>query len=629
MRLSLGGQVLVHAMARSAARAFRPSSRLTGSTWTEEHMHLERLGRWRWQSAPYMRGIQDSLCDPRVPRITLMKGSQIGGTTGGLISMLGYAVHQRPTRVLAYFPSEGDAKKFSRDKLDACFRQSPALRGSFTHDSLFEKRFPGGMIFIQSGGTPRTFRQTDAEWVVLDDLDGFELEVGDEGGPVGLADNRLKSYRRGKRAAISTPTIKDFSAIEDLFDESDQRRFHVPCPHCEARQVLRWGGRDKPFGFKWDSTSIDGELVPVLDSVAYLCEACGSLIDEKDKPWMVRTAAERYEDHGWVAEHPERSPEHHGFHLPQFVSLFPGASWRSILAQWHGAKGDPGKLKIVVNQVFAETWEERGEKVDSGKLEGRAEVYVGRDGEPIEVPDGVGVLTAGVDVQANRFELLVRGYGLDWESWDIFHERIWGDVQQAEPRGRLLALLGRGFELDSGMKLPIEATMIDSGHEAAVVYGFVRSLQKRKIWASKGDKGEPKAELLQAAVKPNKMGVILWRIGTFPAKRDLFRRLQVVRPGPRHIHVRQADPALCNGFDAEYFAQFEAEKMIMEQRRPTFKAVRTRNEAIDLHVLADSALRSLGAGVIEQMAARVEANHSGQPLRRRRRKARVLHRGVS
>lgn len=590
---------------------------------------MERIGRWRWETAPYMRGIQDSLCDPRISRVAVQKGSQIGGTMGGLVAMLGYAVHQRPTRVLVYFPSEGDAKKFSRDKLDSVFRESPALRGSFTVDSLFEKRFPGGMLFIQSGGTPRTFRQTDAEWVALDDLDGFELEVGEEGDPVELAENRTKSYRRGKLVGISTPTIRDFSRIEELFLDSDQRRFHVPCPHCKTRQVLRWGGPDEDYGFKWDSEEVDGEEVPVYDSIAYLCESCGALIDEKHKAWMVRTAAEKFENHGWLADKPERSGESHGYHLPQFVSLFPGASWRSILKQWTGAKGDPGKLKTVVNQVFAETWEERGDKIDGDELEARAVVYVNADGAPIQVPDGVGVLCAGVDVQDSRFELLVRGYGLDWETWDIFHERVWGDVQKAETQGRLLALLGKTFLNEHGVRLRITGTMIDSGDgdHTALVYSFVKPLQARNVWASKGDKGLPTAELLTGAVRPNRMGVNVWRIGTFPAKRDLFRRLTVIRPGPRHIHVRQPGAGAGNGFDAEYFAQFKGEKLVRQGRRPVFKQVRARNEAIDLHVLADSAFRALGAGVVEQMPELVQAARTGK-RRSRRRKRRVLHKGV-
>lgn len=625
----LGDLVLERRMARSSHRAFQPSSRLTGSQWTEEHLHMERIGRWRWESAPYMRGIQDSLCDPRVPRVALQKGSQIGGTMGGLVAMLGYAVHQRPTRVLVYFPSEGDAKKFSRDKLDACFRESPALRGSFTVDSLFEKRFPGGMLFIQSGGTPRTFRQTDAEWVALDDLDGFELEIGEEGDPVRLAENRMKSYPRGKLIAISTPTIRGFSRIEDLFEGSDQRRFHVPCPHCLHRQVLRWGGPDDDFGFKWDSEQVDGELQPILDSIAYLCESCGALIEEKHKAWMVRTAAE-YDDHGWIADLPERSVDAHGYHLPQFVSLFPGASWRSILKQWYGAKGDPAELKTVVNQVFAETWEERGETVSSDKLEARAEVYVDSDGDPVQVPDGVGVLCAGVDVQDSRFELLVRGYGMEWETWDILHERIWGDVQKAETRGRLVALLGKTFLNEHGVRLRINATMIDSGdgEHTALVYELVKSLQARKVWASKGDDGSPKAELLTGSVRPNRMGVFLWRIGTFPAKRDMFRRLTIGRPGPRFVHLRQPGDAAGNGFDAEYFAQFGGEKLYREGRRPVYKATRARNEAIDLHVLADSAFRSLGSGVLEQMPELIEATRTGR-RKARRRQRRVIHHGVS
>ncbi len=633
---NLGLSELQRRCAEAAVKVFRIKPQLTGSQWTERYFHLPRIGRWRWQSAPYMRGIQDSFCDPNVRRIVVMKGSQIGGTMGGIVPALGYMVHQRPTRVLVYFPTESDAKKFSKDKLSGAFDATPELRGALedSGDSItLEKVFPGGRLWIQSGKTPRTYRQTDAEVAILDDLDGFDSDIGEEGDAVTLADERTKSYRRRKLAAISTPTVEGQSRIAQMYEESDMRRFHVPCPHCNTRQVLKWGGPNKDYGFKWDSVEVDGESEPVIESVAYMCESCHALIEEKHKAWMVRTAATEYEDHGWIAETPERSNWGHGYHLPQFVSLFPGAGWGEILQAWHSAnaKRDREALQTVVNQIFAETWEDRGQKADTTELEGRAETWVSPDGRRIDVPHGVGLLCAGVDVQEDRFEILVKGYGEDWESWDIYHERIWGDVQQEDTKARLRAALARRFTHASGAKLPIIATMIDAGYESTMMYKFARPLEAANVWVAQGDKGAPGTEVLRRSARKNKSGVKLWTIGTFKSKRDLQRRLQVQRPGPRHIHFRAYDESYCNGFDAEYFKQFEALSMTYKNRVPVFVDARTRDEAPDLQRLADSAFRGLGPTIQDKISDWVVAASSGRygPTRKKRRKRGVRHEGVA
>ncbi|CAI3958882.1 phage terminase large subunit family protein, partial [Commensalibacter papalotli (ex Botero et al. 2024)] len=67
----------------------------------------------------------------------------------------------------------------------------------------------------------------------------------------------------------STPTIKGLSRIEKLYQEGDQRRFYVPCPHCGGYQVLEWGGKDVTHGIKWDKDE-QGQALP--ETVHYVCK---------------------------------------------------------------------------------------------------------------------------------------------------------------------------------------------------------------------------------------------------------------------------------------------------------------------------------------------------------------------
>ena len=60
---------------------------------------------------------------------------------------------------------------------------------------------------------------------------------------------------------VSTPKITGQSRIEAAFEESDQRRYWVPCPFCREFQVLKF-------------TSCGGPKESPSEAV-YVCEHCG------------------------------------------------------------------------------------------------------------------------------------------------------------------------------------------------------------------------------------------------------------------------------------------------------------------------------------------------------------------
>jgi phage terminase large subunit GpA-like protein len=229
-------------------------------------------------------------------------------------------------------------------------------------------------------------------------------------------------------------------------------------------------------------------------------------------------------------------------------------------------------------------------------LAARAELY------PAEVPRGVGILTAAIDVQADRLELEVDGWGAGEESWTIDHVRLYGDTAHEDVWQRAESYLARAYGHEAGGELRIRAAMIDSGYRTTEVYRFVRSRQARNVWASKGTDEKGKAPLSKAT-RANRDGVKVWTIGTVAMKDTLFARLRVQRPGPRYIHFRGPTET---GLDAEYFAQFAGEKAVTERGRGgqavrRYVQVRPRNEAIDLKVLNLAALHALGPRVREEL----------------------------
>lgn len=519
----------------------------------------------------------DAVSNPDIPEMVLMKCARVGFTEGVIGNGIGYYIDQDPAPILVVQPSDEDAEDWSKRKLAPMLRDTPRLanrvadaRSRDSDNTIKSKTFPGGSLKITGATSPKGLRRTDTRIAFLDEVDGYPPSAGAEGDPVSLARRRLTTFWNRKLILGSTPTLKGISRIEKALDESDQRSYHVPCPHCGRFQVLRWGGPNESYGIKWEDEK--------PQTAAYLCESCGALIEEAEKPAMVAQGR-------WVAKHPERSIP--GWHLTALVSLFDGARWPVLVDEWLTAKDDPERLKVFVNTVLGETWEIRGEGVSPESLAARAEQY------PEEVPAGAGLLTSGVDVQADRLEVEIDGWGMEEENWMVAHHRLYGDPSQEEVWQRLESILTRPYKHELGATIRIRACVIDSGFRTGEVYRFVRPRQHRNVWASKGLDERGKAPLSRAT-RANRDGVKLFTIGTVAMKDTLFSRLRIQRPGPRYMHFcAQTD----DGADAEYFAQLGAEKAVIEKVRGRpirrYVQVRTRNEAIDLKVLNLAALAAL------------------------------------
>jgi phage terminase large subunit GpA-like protein len=268
-----------------------------------------------------------------------------------------------------------------------------------------------------------------------------------------------------------------------------------------------------------------------------------------------------------------------GFHLSELYS--PWVTWGETAVNFHKAKALPDKLKVWINTALAETWEEAGEKVDWGWLAGRKETYAG------EVPSEVLVMTAGVDVQEDRLECSVYGWGLDEQGWTIDHRIFQGDPSASNVWDLLLDYLIRDFS-QAGRDEPIKifATFVDAGDQTEHVYRFCKAHIGRRIFPSRGSTvhGKP---LVSRPSRIYQKGIKVYFIGTDTAKDLLFRRLQINDPGPGYIHFHA-------GLSDEFFAQLTSERL--EKRyfrgytRRYYVKVRNRNEALDCLVMAYAAM---------------------------------------
>lgn len=573
--------------------------------WADAHAILSaessaEVGRWR--TIPYQRGIMNACTDPDIEKVSVEKSARVGYTKI-LNHLIGYHIHYDPCGIMVVQPTIEDAEGYSKDEIAPMLRDTPVLAAKFaaksrdSNNTILQKNFPGGVIGMVGANSPRGFRRVSRRIVIFDEVDGYPPSAGEEGDQIKLGTMRSQYFWNRKIVAGSTPTVKDFSKIEGLFLAGDQRRFFVACPHCDAAQYLKWGGRDKPYGIKWP----DGEP----EKAYYACEANGCVIEHKHKRQMIEDADRRQQAGepgiGWVATNPHGEPGHASFHIWAAYSYSPNATWGHLAAEFAAACKDAEQLRTFVNTTLGETWEEEySAKIGAEGLLARVESYQ----EDI-APEGVTVITAGVDVQPDRLEVTLFGWGDGEEAWRLAHHKIAGDPMQDAVWDELDKILTAGHLHETAEPLPISVCAIDSGDGNTVmaVYNYTR--ERKALWrqqrfpcqvvATKGastpgkppiNKGTPVDFKWHATTY--KAGATVHSVGSDTIKGTLYARLRTGEPGPGFVHF----PASA---DQDYFKQLTAEKRVIYYKHGNpvgrwEKKNGDRNEALDCAVYAYAAL---------------------------------------
>lgn len=588
-------------------RGMAPEPRLSVSQWADEHRVLgNRAGnapmRWHTSTTPYLREIMDAL-GPYSPwrRVVFMSGTQLGKTEAGM-NWLGFIMHHAPGAVLVMRPTVDEARRFSRQRLDPMIATTPALAGIVQEarsreggNSLLAKEFPGGMMFLTGSNSATGVKSMPIRWLFCDEVDEFPGDLDGQGDPIRLAEKRQTGpvFARRKLYLVSTPTIKGESRIEREFLSTDQRRYYIPCPECGHMDFITWRGRDWLGAAPGTHHRIhwpDGQP----EAAAIICSSCGSVIEERHKPQMLARGEWRPTALG--------KPGAIGFHLPSLYSPLGWFPWAAAAKEFVDAQDNALQLKTWVNTVLGETWEERGDSIEPEGLLKRAAHEPEIEGD---VPDGVGVLVASVDVQGDRLECQVKGYGAGEESWLIAFSQFHGDPGRDPVWLELDEFLRQSFAHESGRSMGISCVAIDSGgHHSEQVYRFCRARLDRRVFAVRGgnELGKP---LVSRPTDRNRYRAKLFTLCVDTGKEIVYSRLRIDKPGPGYMHLPR-------WVDAEYVAQLTAEKAIRKwvKNRGTVREwikTRERNEALDLEVYCLAALYILGPGFMKGLPERAAA----------------------
>jgi phage terminase large subunit GpA-like protein len=578
-----------------------PPPAMTLSQWADAKRYISResspnsYGQWSTARAEYLRSIHDAISDDAVRKVVWMKAAGLGATST-LENIIGYHIDYDPCNILMVQPTVTHAQEWSKDSLAPLLRDTRCLQGKVIEaktrnsaNTILHKQFPGGWIKVVGANSPAGFRRITIRVLLFDELDSAPFSAGSEGAPLFLAERRLRDLWNRKIVVVSTPTVTGASAIEYEYRFSSQEHYYVPCQKCGAMQVLVFSPSSpfsKPTNGEIVSPQAKGYLKFDSDNctwAGYLCGDCGYIHAEHEKYRMVAAGQ-------WKPLNPSVT-ETRGFHNNELYSTL-GATWLKLAQDFLVAKHQRQALKVFTNTRLAETFEDaEAFTVSDAALAERIERYP-------PLPKNCLVLTAGVDVQADRVECAVWGWGLEEERWLVDYAILIGSPLDRLTMEKLDNFISGSWKHESGATLPISCCFIDAGYAAnTAVYKFVAPRMRRGVYAVLGRSG--KRPLVSSKYyRDKRTGAISLTLGVDEAKLRLLQSLHNPRPDlvtdkpwPGYVHFNAAATS-------EFFRQLTAEKLVTKWKQgmpiqvwdlPPHK----RNEALDASVYAYCAVEFL------------------------------------
>lgn len=533
---------------------------LTLTQWSNTYRVLSKESSamfGKFEALSYQKEPMDAISNPDIAEIVLMWGAQLGKSEI-LNNTIGYYVHQNPSPILFLLPSEDMAEDYSKRRLAPMFRDTKVLDSLIndreSSNTILIKNFKGGNLALVGSNSPSKLASKPIKVLIVDEVD--RCENTKEGHSIDLAQKRTNTYYDRKIIKVSTPTIKGHSTIEREYNNSDQRRYFVPCPFCGYRQTLVFEN------IKWEQDK-DGHHD--LLSVRYVCVECGSLWSERDKNNAVSNGI-------WIAQNPTSHIA--GFALNALYSPF--FTLKDIVKDFLESKDNIQKFQVFTNTIKAESFEPPSIKFEENELYARRENYTSTT-----LPDEVMFITCGVDIQNDRIEMEFKGWGLGFESWGIEYLRLIGDTKLPKVWDDAYIATKKAFATKSGRRMYASVVLVDSGFETQKVYKFVKMGRGRFVATKGASEVEMKKDFVNKPKNIN--GIWLYSVGTYKGKSEIFRLLQTKTFGAGYQHYNQS-------YTLEYFYQLTSEKLIKTKNEKGYtnykwEKIRERNEALDISVL--------------------------------------------
>lgn len=559
------------------------------SEWADSYRMLAQgaaePGRWHTSRAPYQKDIMDAFTAKGVHRVIVKSCSQVG-KSDIMNNVIGRFAHLDPCTMMMIQPTLADGEDFSKSRIQPMIEATKVLKRIFresksrsSSNTIMSKYFTGGRLIIAGANAPSGLASRPIRILLCDEVDRFPDSAGAEGDPVDLAAKRTTTYWNRLIGLFSTPTIKDASRIDDEYMTGTQEEWQHQCPNCKEWHLLA----HRQMVTDHETSHRQNKKHVFVKSVHWVCPDCGFKFSESE----MRNAPQKF-----ISQNPDAfRTDTRSYFVNCWTS--PWLTWDRVMKEWLEAEGDPEREKVVYNTRFGESYERKGE------FEGPEMFLERRERYEAELPDGVLLLTAAVDVQDNRLEYEVCGWGEGEECWGIVKGIILGVPDTPAPWRQLDMQLERRYYFKNGVSLVVARTFIDSGgHYTNEVYRYCLTHFARQRIAIKGS-STPGVPVLHKYAKQSlgrKLTVPVILLGTDSGKQYVMDRLSIEVPGPKYFHFPDAEEA---GYDEIYF-----KGLISEQRVPRKKNGRIvwqweviardkRNEPLDLRVYNLACLLSI------------------------------------
>jgi phage terminase large subunit GpA-like protein len=565
-------------------RGIKPDPILTLSEWADLHRILPQdsaePGRFRVSRTPYAKEIMDklSVTNP-AQKIIVKKGSQLGFTEIGN-NWVGYIIDVAPSPMLYVMPTDAMMKSTSKKRIKPMIESTPRLaakikpaRAKDSGNTILEKEFEGGSLKMIGANSPVGLASVAIRNVYFDEIDRFPLDVGGEGSALALGETRTATYGdRKKILETSTPTRKGQSAIDNDYEKTGQREYHVPCPLCAVLQTLKF-------------TQLRYDKDKIID-VMYECEHCNEKFPDRHKTQMLANGQ-------WIAKCPEKEDGiTFGYHINAMYSPLGWYSWAQMAKDYEDSEGDIPKRITWTNTKNGECYEHEGEAPQWEMIYAQREQY-----KMGTCKADVAFITAGADVQADRIEVEIVGWIKGKRSQSIDYRVLTGDTSLDATWDKLQMMLSEFFIRADGVQMQINLMAVDSGYNTSHVYNFcTRPACVGRVIPIKGKDTLTMMFIPPKVVQYTRQGakvnsVRVYHVGVSMIKSELYGYLK---------QVRNDDGSYPKGYchfpeyNSEFFKGITAEKLERKTDSKNFNVFTwvksyKRNEPLDCRVYARAA----------------------------------------
>lgn len=625
----------INYLSQVIADSLKPALLRAAHAWADEKRILPagsaEPGRWNSRRAPWVLAITEAMRDPRYAEVIAALGAQMSKTDGVLMNIIGWLMDEHPSPTMYIGPTRKNIESISKDRLFKMIRSVVSLLEALAkgrNETVHEKFINGQRLGLAWAGSPTELASHPVQNVLLDEVDRMPKDVGGEGDPYTLAKARTSTYKaRGKACAVSTPTnglihvdesdpLKRWqlsddhvdSLIWDLWQGGTRHEWAFPCPHCLEFFIAKSSLLHIP--------DVDS-LREIEKNAALICPHCGSEVIDHDhknaehyqkrrfKNWMNARglfiapgqSIKRLEDleaSGCSVMNTDGSLEwvEFGFYLAPHDCHKVASFWVSgLCSPWRTfgerATGivqakrsmNPGKIQAAYNTMLGECYELSGEAPAWQLVADRRRKY-----ERGQVPAGVQTIVAGVDVQADRLVVAIRGFGAGCTSWLIDAFELYGPTSEDEIWNELAAFRAKKYA-----GFVIKVMLVDSGYNpnskaaATVKHRVYQFCLEQKGWAipTKGHKDQDQPWRFNR-IDAYKNKKVSQNLNLVHFSNDYYKQSLYGELGREDGRINWVIPA---SIDDEYCRQVVSEVRISSDRDFVWKKIRRDNHYLDSEVL--------------------------------------------